>query len=235
MQLLGQHYAQFNKLGILALDLRSERTQNQVVSSKSWDAIYSWLDSNENGQLAHLFVLSSIPVVHADFNTLESILGMIPGQQELEDDLRDHWQSRPHRTERIRLIRRLLDFAREKKCRVTLLSGDVHVAALGSIESSVHDMQGNTHVINQLTSSAIVHPAPSGAALYFLSQVAGDIETIERGINAQLIEFPTTRHCFIGARNWLSLEPDLSNKQHYWANWRVEGEKHPYTKFIHAA
>jgi hypothetical protein len=178
--------------------------------------------------------MSSIPVVHADFNTLETMLGIIPGQQELEDDLRDHWQSQPHRAERIRLIHRLLDFAVAKKCRVTLLSGDVHVAALGTIESTLHGVQGNAHVINQLTSSAIVHPAPNGTALFFLNQVAGNVEVIERGINAQLVEFPTTRHCFIGGRNWLSLEPDQDGLRRYWANWRVEGEKYPYTKVIHA-
>lgn len=227
---------QAGKLGILALDLRSERTQDQVISTQSWNAIYTGLNNIKESQFDHLFVMSSIPVVHADFNMLESMLGAIPGQQELEDDLRDHWQSRPHRNERIRLIRRLLDFAKEKKCRVSLLSGDVHLAALGSIVSALHDMQSNTHVINQLTSSAIVHPSPNAVALFFLNKVAGEVETIERGINAQMIEFPTTRHCFIGARNWLSLESDPTDMQRrYWANWRVEGEKHPYTKVIHAA
>jgi len=225
------------RLGILALDLRSERTQDQVVSSKSWNAIYEWLDNGIiKGQFDHLFVMSSIPVVHADFNSLETMLGILPGQQELEDDLRDHWQSRPHRNERIRLIRRLLDFATEKKCRVTLLSGDVHLAAVGAIESDQYGTEGNAHVINQLTSSGIVHPATNGAALFFLNQAAGEIETVERGIKAQMVEFPGTRHCFVGARNWLSLEPDQDRaQQRYWSNWRVEGEKHPFTKVIHAA
>ncbi|MEK6736506.1 MAG: alkaline phosphatase D family protein [Pseudomonadota bacterium] len=225
------------KLGILVLDLRSERTQDQVISGKSWDAIYQRLGSIPENRLDHLFVMSSIPVVHADFNTLESLLGIIPGQQELEDDLRDHWLSRPHRGERIRLIRRLLDFAKEKNCRVTLLSGDVHLAALGTIESSQHDAGGNAHVINQLTSSGIVHPSPNATALFFLNQVAGNVETVDRDIHAQLIEFPTTRHCFIGARNWLALESDPkdNDQRRYWANWHVEGEKYPFTKVIHAA
>lgn len=229
-------FYQIGKLGILVLDLRSERTMEQVISSESWDVIYQKLDNLAVNQLDHLFVMSSIPVVHADFNALESLFGIIPGRQELEDDLRDQWLSRPHRYERIRLIHRLLDFSANKKCRVTLLSGDVHVAALGMIESSRHATQGNTHIINQLTSSGIVHPSPNAVVLFFLNHIGGEIETIDRDITARMTEFPTTNRCFIGSRNWLSLEPDDINLQRrYWANWWVEGEDAPYTKVIHAA
>jgi hypothetical protein len=37
---------------------------------------------------------------------LEKLLGIFPGRQELEDDLRDQWLSIPHRQERLRLIHR---------------------------------------------------------------------------------------------------------------------------------
>ena len=69
------------KLGVLALDMRSERTLNQVISPASWNSVYGWLDSIPPGQFDHLFVMSSIPVVHADFDALESMLGIFPGQQ----------------------------------------------------------------------------------------------------------------------------------------------------------
>ncbi|MCB2070589.1 MAG: hypothetical protein KDF67_13685, partial [Ottowia sp.] len=66
--------------------------------------------------------------------------------------------SRPNLAERLRLIHRLLD-ASASGTRITVLSGDVHVAALGVIESDRRDVPANANVINQLTSSGIEHPA----------------------------------------------------------------------------
>jgi hypothetical protein len=177
-------------------------------------------------------VLSSIPVVHPDFSAIEKLLGVLPGQQELEDDLKDHWHSLPHRQERLRLIHRLFDFSATKRCRVTLLSGDVHVAAVGVLQSDRSEVPANAKVINQLTSSGIVHPSPPGMMLYFLESVGDKVETVDRGITAEMLEFPATHRRFVGARNWLSLEPDDTNR--IWANWHVEGETQPYTKVVHA-
>lgn len=219
-------------IAILALDMRSERSQSQVLSSKSWTAVYEGL-RGLNG-CKHLFVLSSIPVVHPDFSLVESIFGLIPGRQELEDDLKDHWLSRSHKAERLRMIHRLLDFAEEKRTRVTLLSGDVHVGAVGVIESQRAGSQGShANVINQLTSSGIVHPPPPGLMAYALEFLSKKPEQVDRDITATLAEFHGTRRRFIMARNWLGLEPDPTNDR-IWANWYVEGEAEPYTKVIHA-
>jgi hypothetical protein len=55
----------------------------------------------------------------------------------------------------------VLAFADSKKCRVAVLSGDVHVGALGMIESTRGTAEEpSSQVINQLTSSGIVHPPP---------------------------------------------------------------------------
>jgi hypothetical protein len=223
-------------LAILALDMRSERTQSQVMSTGSWKAVYDWLDglpaAEKNGP-KHLFIMSSIPVAYPDFSLLENALGMFPGRQELEDDLQDHWTSVPHRQERLRLIHRLLDFSARNQCRVTLLSGDVHVGAVGVIQSARQGAETATHVINQLTSSGIVHPAPPGMVLFFLENVTGKNMSDDRDINSAIVEIPGTRHHFIGARNWLALAPDVEGR--YWANWHAEREKYPFTKVIHPA
>ena len=237
-------------MGILVLDMRSERCPSwieetptgqvlhaaQVLSDQSWKAAYDWLSAQEKrNTMKHLFVMSSIPVVHPSFELLEKLLGMFPGQQELEDDLRDHWTSKPHSGERKRLIHRLLQ-ASAGGIRVTLLSGDVHVAALGVIESDRADIEPGRGVINQLTASGIVHPAPPGVAMFFLEQACEKVEVIDRGITGTMFEFPTTRHRLIGCRNFLTLQPDHSANhanQRYWANWWAEGEPHPYTKVIH--
>ncbi len=238
-------------LGLLVLDMRSERcprsgdTQatggtlkpEQVLSETSWRAVYQWLDeqATAGGSMKHLLVMSSIPVVHPSFELLEKLLGVFPGQQQLEDDLRDHWTSPPHKAERLRLVHRLLQ-ASENGTRVTILSGDVHVAAVGVIESDrTASANNNAQVITQLTSSGVVHPPPPGVALYFLEQACQRVETIDRGITGSMHEFPTTRHRMIGCRNFMTLQPDApSAGERLWVNWWAEGEAHPYTKVIHA-
>lgn len=229
------HFNYLHRIGdiaLLALDMRSERSQSQVLSQDTWDAVYKGLKDLEGCK--HLFVLSSIPVVHPDFSLVESIFGFIPGQQELEDDLKDHWHSRSHKAERLRLIHRLLRVA-EKGTRVTLLSGDVHVGAVGVIESQRSGSQGtHANVINQLTSSGIVHPAPPALMAYALEFLSKNPEQVDRGVTATLAEFHGTRRRFIMARNWLGLEPDENPKDgRIWANWYVEGEAESYTKVIH--
>ncbi|MEO3432308.1 alkaline phosphatase D family protein [Inquilinus sp. CAU 1745] len=217
---------------ILALDMRSERTIDRVLSREHWDAVYAWIDGLT--ELDHLIVMSSIPVVYPGFDTLERFLGAVPGQQDIEDDLRDHWNSRPHKGERIRLIHRLLAFAEKRQIRPTIVSGDVHVAALGLIESSRSEQGSNATVINQLISSGIVHPGPNAAVLFALRHIFDSDDEIDRGIVARMIEFPGTTDKFIGGRNFLSLEPDPeATGARIWANWIVEGEQYPFTKVIH--
>jgi phosphodiesterase/alkaline phosphatase D-like protein len=155
-------------VAFLAVDMRTERTSDQVLSIPHWDQIYQWLDAIPPTR--HLFILSSIPVVYPGFDTLESLLGALPGYQDLEDDLRDHWNSPPHKAERLRLVHRLFDFARAKRIRPTVLSGDVHVAAVGVIEND-RVRESVPVVINQLISSGIVHPGPPAAVLFCLKHL----------------------------------------------------------------
>lgn len=230
-------------LGVLALDMRSERTPErkngrnlqsaQVMSEDSWSAAYKWLDAQTG--MKHLVLMSSIPVVHPSFELLEKMLGVLPGQQELEDDLRDHWTCAAHRAERLRLVHRLFKFSKDASCRVSLVSGDVHVAAVGVLESTRDPVDTNAQVINQLTSSGIVHPAPPAMARYFLEQACQQVETVDRGITAAMYEFPTTSRRLIGARNFMTIEPDDAGNpaQRLWINWWVENESEPSSKVIH--
>lgn len=226
--------ARIGDYGLLVLDLRSERTPDQVMSPASWDAAYRWLD--EQTDCKHLLIMSSIPVVHPDFSTLEMLLCALPGQQELEDDLKDHWLSRTHQWERLRLIHRLQEWSQQTGGRVTILSGDVHVAAIGAIESSQKDYQGKPITIHQLTSSGVVHPPPPAMALFYLEHVGDKVEQLEGGISTAMYKFPGTAHRYIGARNYLSLEPDRAadgrSRHRLWANWHVEHEATPYRQAI---
>ena len=220
-------------VGLLVLDLRSERSQTQVISPSTWNTVLGALDRADG--LRHLLVMSSIPVIHPDLSFVERALALVPGQvgeQGIEDDLHDQWASYNHRTERLRLIHRLFDYADAKGTRVTILSGDVHVAALGIVESARRPVRWlHSNVINQLTSSPIVHPAPSRIVGYFLEQLGREVKQLDRDVTAQMLEFPATNFRIVDARNWLSLEFD--DRERIWANWHVEGAPQVLTKVVH--
>lgn len=224
---------------ILALDMRSQRTLSRVIDQAQWDEVYRklgiLLETNKNDpKFKHLLVMSSIPVVHPDFSKVEDFLSLLPGRQEVEDDLKDHWHSRTHKGERERLVANLLTAAKNSGIRVTILSGDVHVGAVGVIESKREkDTPENAGVISQLTSSAIVHPAPPGIFLFALERLmTGEEEEMDtRGVYTRMLKFPGTRNYFVGARNWMSLSPD--KETNLWVDWHVEEATDPYTKVIH--
>ena len=219
-------------LALAVLDMRSERTQKRVMSLKTWNALQGWIEKELDG-CRHLFVVSSIPVVYVNSNLVEAVFGFLPGQQDLEDDFKDQWRSRTHKEERLRLIHRLLRFSEKSGCRATIVSGDVHVAALGLVQSA-RDGSANEepNVINQLISSAIVHPPPPGLIVYAMEKVMADnVEEVDRGITARMMKFPFSSQHFIAKRNWLSLE--LDEESRVWAKWYVESEEEPYTKVVH--
>ncbi|MBL8814337.1 MAG: alkaline phosphatase family protein [Planctomycetaceae bacterium] len=220
-------------LAIVAPDLRGSRTSDQILGRTHMDAIVNWLESLGTlpAKPRHLIVMLSIPLMYPSFQWIESVLGLLPGSQDLEDDLRDHWTSRPHREERLRLIHRLLKFAREQNCRITIVSGDVHVAAVSTITADGLTDSRNVNVMNQFISSAIVNSPPPATAMFFLNHVANWKEDIDRNIVGEMKTYPNTSTTFIAKRNWLSLQPDSQHR--IWANLHVEGEEHPYVKVIH--
>jgi hypothetical protein len=212
---------------VLAPDLRSNRTQDQVASPAAWNAAYARLDQLRSAK--HLLLLSSIPVVYPSFKAVEAVLGWMPGEQELEDDLRDHWRTASHQGERLRLIHRLLAFSRTTKTRVTILSGDVHVGACGVLESTRSDNPG---VINQLVSTGVVHPPPQALVAFLLDKLlAGYVDEVDRGITARMLPFPGTNRKLRPSRNWLSLTGD--DQSRLWAEWWFEGDRGATGKVIH--
>lgn len=224
--------AESGRLDLIALDLRSGRTQDQVMSDAQWSDLKSVLDTYraeaDPDQKKHVLLLSSIPLVYMRFNFVEKLLGWWPGAQEIEDDLRDQWESDAHRTERKRLLLNLLPLAKAPRSRVTILSGDVHVAARGRITSTRPvDLAAahNTTVIEQVTSSAIVHPSPSGiemAALQLLG--AESTQQLDAGVTTELITVQRGSP-YLPERNYLSICADEganAARARLWIKWHAE-------------
>ncbi|KAH7001367.1 hypothetical protein EDB80DRAFT_879461 [Ilyonectria destructans] len=146
------------KAALVAVDARMERTEHDVVSDQTWEKIMNRLYAElRRGQVEHLLVLLGVPIAYPRLVWLENILtsrlmnpvkalgrtgvfgkalNNIDGGVEVLDDLNDHWTAKNHKQERSVVVEDLQDLAIDKSVRVTILSGDVHLAAVGQFYSN---------------------------------------------------------------------------------------------------
>ncbi len=223
-------------LAVLALDLRTERRRNRVMSDATWRELADRLSRIAEQPAAnrpnHLLVMSSIPVVHPDLSWLEGPASAFGSG--LEDDLRDHWNSPAHKGERLRLVHRLFALSR-LGTRITFLSGDVHVGATGHVTwSRLRDEDPYSDRIEQLTSSGIVHKAPNAIVCFMLEQLARATQDFDADTEARLVKLPGADNRFVTERNWIELTPDVQDGQHrVWADFHIEDADQPLTKVVH--
>jgi hypothetical protein len=184
-------------VGIVAPDLRSERSRDRVMGNAGWSAFVAALEGMKDCR--HVLLLSSMPLVTCDLRVLERLFDLLPGHQTWQDDLVDQWPSRAHGAEWTRLLRALTAFSATNGACVTSLSGEVHLGALGLIES-------RETRIYQLTSSGIVHPPPPEHAVQVLEWIGARNTTLAPDLSARLLPLPGRSRRFLRARNWLELE-----------------------------
>lgn len=212
----------FRGYHVLALDNRSERTMNQIMSEQNWLDVKNWLGGLAGQAIPNLLVMAGVPVVYRSFARVEAIMDTTPWHEELEDDVHDHWSSRPHLSERMRLVMVLLNFLEtpaQQNCKTVLLSGDVHVGALGQIWNA-HKRIGMT----QLVSSGIVHPPPTAFGWAGIQLMTSDTpEALGDGeVTAEMLT-PFGSPRYLRTRNFATLQTGNDNK--IWINWICENEK----------
>lgn len=90
---------------------------------------------------------------------------------ELLDDLNDHWCSNVHKKERNWLVLEVQKLALELNARITFLSGDVHLAAVGCLFTKakrgskvLQPEKDHRYMLNVVTSAIVNTPPPGGAA-----------------------------------------------------------------------
>ncbi|PSN63523.1 hypothetical protein BS50DRAFT_115741 [Corynespora cassiicola Philippines] len=176
---LGRHVA------FLGLDCRTERQRDEIITEDSYDVIFDRLeDEIIKGETKHLIVLLGVPIAYPRLNFLENVLtsrvmdpikalgrtGMLgnfvnkfDGGVEILDDLDDHWTAKHHKDERNWLIRELQHIASTKSVRITILGGDVHLAAVGQFYTNkkhkIPKDKDHRYMPN-VVSSAIVNTPP---------------------------------------------------------------------------
>ncbi|MEH6800939.1 MAG: alkaline phosphatase family protein [Halopseudomonas sabulinigri] len=228
---------------LVVADLRTERSHEQVMGPYTWDSLKAYLGAVERNDrkhpgagCQHLLFMSSVPVVHPKLSLAEAFLDSFGSDHVLDssaDDLKDHWTHNDHEGERKRLIDTLINTARKNELRVTIVSGDVHVAAWGVTFRKDVGPKENWAQIQQLTSTAIVHPSlvsvPERLFFHVLNTVAKSEQEIDVNLSSKMMLFPGSNRYVMAARNWLALELDMgsadSSGAKLWATWRCESKE----------
>ena len=186
------------RMAFCGLDARTERTRRQVNYPDTYDLIFDRLRSEftaAQGQISHLILLLGVPIAYPRLAWLENILASpfiapikllhkrfgvagglfnkFDGSVDLLDDLDDHYTSRHHKKERRELIERLQALAQEFSVRITILGGDVHLAAMGRFYSKTKyqiPVEQDQRYMANVISSAITNKPPPAAVANLLAR-----------------------------------------------------------------
>ncbi|KAK4044516.1 hypothetical protein C8A01DRAFT_42698 [Parachaetomium inaequale] len=184
------------RIAFLGIDARTERTRHQVNYPDTYDAIFTRLKqelsaaASSGRPFKHMILLLGIPIAYPRLTWLENIfaspvMGPIKflnrrmgiggsffnsfdGSVDLLDDLDDHYTARTHKKERNWLIEKLQGICAEFSIRITILSGDVHLAALGRFYSNprlnIPIEQDYRYIVNVVSSAIVNKPPPAAVA-----------------------------------------------------------------------
>jgi hypothetical protein len=185
------------RIAFAGIDARTERTRHQINYPETYKMVFDRIDKEftANPNLKHLIFLLGVPIAYPRLIWLENILqspliapikflnkrfglagaffNQFDGKVDLLDDLDDHYTARQHKTERRELVQMLQNFSKKHSARVTILGGDVHLAAVGRFYSNPklqipaeHDWRYIPNVI----SSAITNKPPPAAVANLLAK-----------------------------------------------------------------
>ena len=122
---------------LLAPDLRSERRPHLVMGECGWQAFRRAMAAAEPGKV---LLVSTVPALGPRLSLLERAMRFTPWMEKYEDDLRDQWQSRTHRTEWQAFLRSLINGHERANCSVTVVSGEIHLATRGTMATAAGDL-----------------------------------------------------------------------------------------------
>ncbi|KAK0929370.1 hypothetical protein LTR91_010138 [Friedmanniomyces endolithicus] len=192
-------YTQLGKrIAFLGLDARTERTRHQINYPETYDLIFRRTSQQlaaSKGEIKHLILLLGVPIAYPRLQWLENILqspiigpirflnkrfglaggffNQFDGGVDLLDDLDDHYTAHQHKKERSVLVKRLQALAKEHSVRISILGGDVHLAALGRFYSNPKlaiPAERDWRYMANIISSAITNKPPPQAVANLLAR-----------------------------------------------------------------
>lgn len=225
------------KVALLAVDTRTERTEDVVLSEKTWDKITSRMYAEiRKGQVEHLLVLVGVPIAYPRLVWLENILtsklmspvkaigktgvfgktlNNINDNYEILDDLNDHWTAKNHKRERTVIIEDLQDLAIDRSVRITILSGDVHLGAVGQFYSNPKlglAKHNDPRYMPNIISSGIVNRPPADIVADLLNK-RNKVHHFDKQTDEAMIPIfqngvdgkPRNNNNLLPHRNWCSI------------------------------
>ena len=131
------------------------------------------------------------------------------------DDLDDHYTARTHKKERLYLVQQLQALASEFSVRVSILGGDVHLAAVGRFYSNPKleiPIDNDHRYMANIISSAIVNKPPPQAVANLLAR-RNKIHHLDQNTDETLMKFfdkgpgkanktANFNHVTMPSRNW---------------------------------
>ncbi|KAI0152008.1 hypothetical protein F4776DRAFT_9226 [Hypoxylon sp. NC0597] len=184
------------RIAFMGIDARTERTRHQVNYPETYDLIFSRVRDELGAAAAtgqpfkHLILLLGIPIAYPRLTWLENVFSSpliapvkflnrrfgfgggvfnhFDGSVDLLDDLDDHYTARTHKKERNALVKRLQSICSEFSIRLTILGGDVHLAALGRFYSNpnlhIPVEKDHRYIVNVVSSAIVNKPPPAAIA-----------------------------------------------------------------------
>ncbi|CAI6332572.1 unnamed protein product [Periconia digitata] len=180
------------RIAFCGIDARTERTRHQINYPETYKIIFDRLNKEfaANPNIKHLVLLLGVPIAYPRLQWLENILSspligpikflnkrfglaggffnQFDGKADLLDDLDDHYTAHQHKTERRELIHYLQKLSQEHSVRVTILGGDVHLAAIGRFYSNpklgIPAEKDHRYMPNVISSAITNKPPPQAVA-----------------------------------------------------------------------
>ncbi|ORX38016.1 putative plasma membrane protein [Kockovaella imperatae] len=201
------------KVVMLALDCRAERKQKQICTMDTYNKTFNEL--KKYAGVEQVVILLGVPIAYPRMSFLEHFLdlkynpinvlarhnalglgGMVNKfnqASELLDDLNDHWCANYHKKERNWLVLETQNLALEMGARITFLSGDVHLAAVGCLFSKhagrkkLEPAKDHRYMLNVITSAIVNTPPPPGAAKMVSILGGHKHRTLPKGTDEKMI------------------------------------------------
>lgn len=208
-------------VGLLALDLRSDRMSTRVMSDRVWSLLPGWLERFAGAR--HLLVLSDTPLLFPSTAKLETLAAALPDRLADAASLRDLWRSRGHAEEWKRLVGLLTGFSRRTGCRITVLSGAVGLGGRSLLRGDGVEMW-------QVMAPFAGRTPPSSWVARGLEHLAARREQPLPGFQLETPGFTEGGRRLIDGRGWVSLAFD--GKGQLQARWMIQGDSRAYAQAI---
>ncbi|KAF7896042.1 hypothetical protein EAF00_006057 [Botryotinia globosa] len=207
------------RVAFFGIDARTERTRHQVNYPETYKKIFDRLREeltaakDSPNPIQHLIILLGIPIAYPRLTWLENIFSSplmgplkfmnkrfgfggsffnhFDGSVDLLDDLDDHYTAHTHKKERHYIVKQLQSLASEFSVRITILGGDVHLAAVGRFYSNPHlkiPVSTDYKYMANIISSAIVNKPPPQAVANLLAK-RNKIHHLDKETDETLLSF----------------------------------------------